>query len=250
MSDKDPYDFLPNQPNQSNEMDPTVAERLKRSGPKKPPSTPDEFKQFLTDKAAPRGPSKPLVFGQNGIVEGSQFAPKTFTPTGVKQTVQPIGKLPNAPEWTNAEGEQLEENPEVTEPTEIRTAVNYSELKDKIERQNSTQFFKPPTNNKSNNPLSAYFRTPELYVRLPSQGLFNKPEDFNFTVDGMIGIYPMTAKDELVLRTPDALLNGSALRQIVESCAPDVHNVPELPSPDFDVLLLGIRSVRDRKSVV
>jgi hypothetical protein len=51
----------------------------------------------------------------------------------------------------------------------------------------------------------------------------------------------MTAKDELKLKTPDALLNGQATVDVIQSCVPDIKNAWHVPSIDVDALLIAIR---------
>jgi hypothetical protein len=51
----------------------------------------------------------------------------------------------------------------------------------------------------------------------------------------------MTARDELLLKTPDALLNGQAMIDVVEHCVPSIKNAWEIPSIDLDVILIAIR---------
>jgi phage FluMu protein Com len=92
------------------------------------------------------------------------------------------------------------------------------------------------------NPLQKYFRAPGMHIKLPSQGFFSNDGDIEFTINNEIPIYPMTAADELLLKSPDALLNGYAIERLIASCAPMIHNVRNLPSPDVDAVLLGIRS--------
>lgn len=91
------------------------------------------------------------------------------------------------------------------------------------------------------NPLKSYFRKPGIWIKLPSQGKFYsvKPSDLNDM--GEIPVYPMTAKDELMLKNADALLNGTAIYKMIESCVPSIKNVEEVPSIDLDMLLLAIR---------
>ncbi len=91
------------------------------------------------------------------------------------------------------------------------------------------------------NPLKSYFRKPGIWVKLPSQGKFyeNKIEELNEM--GEIPVYPMTAKDELMLKNADALLNGTAVYHLVQSCVPCIKNPKEVPSIDLDALLLAIR---------
>ncbi len=91
------------------------------------------------------------------------------------------------------------------------------------------------------NPLMQYFRNKGIYVVLPSGGKFynDSPE---LSELGEILINPMTAKDELVFKSPDYLLNGEALKKVIKSCVPGIKNVDEILSQDFNVIMLGIRS--------
>jgi hypothetical protein len=92
-----------------------------------------------------------------------------------------------------------------------------------------------------NNPLKSYFRKPGIWVKLPSQGQFYtvKPKDLNDM--GEIPVYPMTAKDELLLKNADALLNGRAIIDLITSCAPAITDPENMPSLDLDAILLAIR---------
>jgi hypothetical protein len=93
------------------------------------------------------------------------------------------------------------------------------------------------------NPLSAYFRAPKLYTSIPSGGQFYDPGviEFSGEQNGELAIYPMTTKDELLLKNPDALLNGEAVASLIHSCVPEVKNARELYSADVDCLLIAIR---------
>ena len=91
------------------------------------------------------------------------------------------------------------------------------------------------------NPLRQYFRSPKLYVKLPTGGKFYSDEVLEYPETGELPIFPMTAKDELIMKNPDALLNGEAITQLVSSCVPNVKNVRELVSNDVDVLLVAIQ---------
>jgi hypothetical protein len=90
------------------------------------------------------------------------------------------------------------------------------------------------------NPLAQYYRKPGTYIELPSGGryytLTPKLSDTN-----ELAVYPMTAKDELALKNPDALLNGEALKQVLASVCPDIQNVSEIPAPDIDAILVAMR---------
>lgn len=91
------------------------------------------------------------------------------------------------------------------------------------------------------NPLKSYFRKPGIWVKLPSLGKFYKvtPKDLNDM--GEIPIYPMTAKDELLLKNADSLLNGSAIYDLVRNCAPSIQDPESMPNIDLDAILLAIR---------
>lgn len=92
----------------------------------------------------------------------------------------------------------------------------------------------------SSNPLISAYRKPKLYVSLPSNGEYyeTKPK---MSVDGEIAIYPMTARDEIISKTPDALFNGEATVSLLQSCCPDIGEPERIPVNDLLVLLLAIR---------
>jgi hypothetical protein len=91
------------------------------------------------------------------------------------------------------------------------------------------------------NPLSEYFRSPKLYVKLPTGGKFYTPDIVEYPESGELPVFPMTAKDELIMKNPDALLNGEAVSQLILSCVPNVKNVREMISNDIDVLLVAVQ---------
>lgn len=90
------------------------------------------------------------------------------------------------------------------------------------------------------NPLAEYFRTPGVQQVLPTEGryLSTPPKT---SISGELAILPMTAADEIVLKNPDALLNGDALERLFHSCVPGIANPREISVPDLDVLLLAIK---------
>ena len=94
---------------------------------------------------------------------------------------------------------------------------------------------------KKHNPLSEYFRHPSIYLRLPSKGRFWPNETLDLPANNEIPVYPMTTKDEIMLRTPDALLNGSGVVNVIQSCCPNIRNGWMTPSVDVDALLIAIR---------
>ena len=91
------------------------------------------------------------------------------------------------------------------------------------------------------NPLKQYFRQFKIYLKLPSGTTYYPQDAVQFTDSGEIGILPMTGKDELALKNPDALLNGEALIEVIKSCVPGVKNPRVLLSNDIDALITAIR---------
>ena len=91
------------------------------------------------------------------------------------------------------------------------------------------------------NPLSKFFRQPAIYLKLPSEGKFWPNGSLDLPVTGQIPVYPMTAKDEVTLRTPDALMNGAGVVDVIHSCCPNIVDPWKMPSVDVDAVLIGIR---------
>lgn len=92
-----------------------------------------------------------------------------------------------------------------------------------------------------NNPLRAYFRQPSIYVALVSRGEFYPPNALEVPPTGEVPVYPMTARDEITYRTPDALLNGTAVVDVVQSCVPNIRDAWSMPMIDLDAVLIAIR---------
>ena len=93
----------------------------------------------------------------------------------------------------------------------------------------------------SNNPLRQFFRQPAIYLTLPSKGQYWPPGALVMPENGEIPIYPMTAIDEISYRTPDALFNGQALINVVQSCVPAIKDAGKIPSTDLNALMVAIR---------
>lgn len=91
------------------------------------------------------------------------------------------------------------------------------------------------------NPLKNYFRQYKLYIKLPSNGQFYPEGTVTLSETGDVGVLPMTGKDELILKNPDALLNGEALIEVIKSCVPAVSDPKKLLTNDIDALITAIR---------
>lgn len=93
-----------------------------------------------------------------------------------------------------------------------------------------------------NNPLRQYFRRPAVYLKLPSGGRFYTPDVIDMPDNGELPVYPMTAIDDITVKTPDALFNGQAVVDIVKSCIPAIKDPWKINSVDLDAILVAIRS--------
>lgn len=91
-----------------------------------------------------------------------------------------------------------------------------------------------------NNPLISAYRKPNLYIYLPSGGKYYNPAP-KLSVDRELAVFAMTARDELITKTPDALFNGEATVSLIESCCPDIPNPRQIPVNDLMVIMLAIR---------
>lgn len=93
----------------------------------------------------------------------------------------------------------------------------------------------------SENPLQSHFRAPKLYTRLPSAGKFYTEDVVTLTSSGEVEVYAMTSRDEVMMRNPDALLNGESVAKILTSCVPQVKKPRELLGADVDALMVAIQ---------
>ena len=91
------------------------------------------------------------------------------------------------------------------------------------------------------NPLNKYYRQPAIYISLPTKGKYYTAESYQATETGEIPVMPMTAKDEMAFKTPDAMINGQATVDVIKSCCPNILDPWQLTNYDLDTVLLGIR---------
>ena len=91
------------------------------------------------------------------------------------------------------------------------------------------------------NPLANYYRQPKLYIKLPSKGQYYPVGALDVAENGDYAVYAMTAKDELMLKTPDALLSGESTVQVIKSCIPAILDPWQMPTIDVDAALIAIR---------
>jgi hypothetical protein len=89
--------------------------------------------------------------------------------------------------------------------------------------------------------LAEYFRGSDVHQRLPTGGQFFTPGTIDLAINGEVAILPMTAVDEIIVKNPDALMNGDALERLFASCVPGIKEPRRISVPDMDVLLLAIK---------
>ena len=96
-------------------------------------------------------------------------------------------------------------------------------------------------NQQQPNPLTQYMRQPSVYVQLPSMGRYYSPGALEMPINGELPILPMSTRDEITINTPDALMNGQGVVDMIHSCVPNIKNAWDIPIVDLDTLLIGIR---------
>ena len=97
---------------------------------------------------------------------------------------------------------------------------------------------------KTKNPLLEKVQIPGERFRLPSSGLFYQKDELDENVkEGEVFINPMNAMDELILKSPDKLLSGEAVVEIISRCVPEAKNPEQLLAKDVDYILMCLRMV-------
>ena len=87
--------------------------------------------------------------------------------------------------------------------------------------------------------LNKHKRQPRLFIDLPTEGKFYDSSVLEKSES--LPVFGMTAMDEMLLRTPDALFSGEATAQVIKSCIPDILDPWQLVGYDIDYVLLSIR---------
>ncbi len=91
------------------------------------------------------------------------------------------------------------------------------------------------------NPLAKFFRQPAIYLKLPSKGRWWPVGSLDMPTNNELPVYAMTTKDEIILKTPDALLNGQGVVDVIQNCVPNIKDAWQMPSIDVDAVLIAIR---------
>jgi len=94
------------------------------------------------------------------------------------------------------------------------------------------------------NPLLARVEMPGSTFQLPSRGLFYKKGELRDDVEmGEVHIHPMSAYDEILMKSPDHLFSGEAVDKVFRRCIPQVLLPLKLLAKDVDFLLVCLRQV-------
>lgn len=88
-------------------------------------------------------------------------------------------------------------------------------------------------------PLSKYSRQPKLFISLPSNGQWYGKDILKSAED--IEVFSMTASDEIALKTPDGLITGQVVVDVIQSCIPAIKDPWLISMYDFDYILAAIR---------
>jgi hypothetical protein len=92
----------------------------------------------------------------------------------------------------------------------------------------------------ANNPLQKFFRQPKIFIKLPSKGKYYSPGVITGDTD-KLPVFGMTGMDEILIKTPDALITGESTVKVVESCCPWINDAWELSNLDLELILAAIR---------
>lgn len=84
-------------------------------------------------------------------------------------------------------------------------------------------------------------RQPKIYIKLPSNGRYWPEGSLDVSPTNEYAVYSMTARDEILMKTPDALMNGQATVDVIQSCMPNILDAWQTPSLDLDAILVAIR---------
>lgn len=94
------------------------------------------------------------------------------------------------------------------------------------------------------NPLLARVEMPGSTFQIPSRGLFYKNGELRGDVEiGEVHISPMSAYDEILMKSPDQLYSGDAITKVFGRCIQQVLKPTELLARDVDFLLVCLRQV-------
>lgn len=92
------------------------------------------------------------------------------------------------------------------------------------------------------NPLMDRIRLPGETFTLPSKGVFYDDTIID-AKNAEVHVHPMTAIDEIVMKTPDLLFRGEAVDQVFKRCIPQILDTKRLLAKDVDFLMTCLRKI-------
>jgi hypothetical protein len=88
--------------------------------------------------------------------------------------------------------------------------------------------------------LTKHTRQPKIYVDVPSE--FRYCDDQAYTGSSKdVPVFSMTGANEIMMRNPEALLNGKAIEDLIQSCIPSINDAGAMSIIDIEFLLIAIR---------
>jgi hypothetical protein len=101
--------------------------------------------------------------------------------------------------------------------------------------------------NNNINPLIAKSRSilPGEVFRLPSRGVFYEGKNIlsDDVKDGEVTVYRMRLREELAMKSVDAIFQGTAITETIKYCVPQILDPSQLVSEDIDYLLTVIKKI-------
>lgn len=91
------------------------------------------------------------------------------------------------------------------------------------------------------NPLAKYTKIEVLSAKLISNDVIKYKDGVLGDKGIKIGVCARSARDEIVLNTPDMLMSGDAVSRVIENCCPNIENADELFVNDIEQLLIAIK---------
>jgi len=91
------------------------------------------------------------------------------------------------------------------------------------------------------NPLAAYLRKPEIYVKLPSRGKWWPDDAIDMPVNNEFPVMAMNGHNDITMRNADGLMNGASSVEVIQSCVPNIKNAWAGPTMDIEYLFVALR---------
>jgi hypothetical protein len=89
--------------------------------------------------------------------------------------------------------------------------------------------------------LTKHKRQPKIFVDVPSEFKFMDSSAVSGISFKELPVYSMTGANEIAMKTPEALLNGEAVKNLIQTCIPAIKDAGKLSSIDIEFLLIAIR---------